>query len=359
MRISGHPGLVLRARKGITSAAGSVGDRPELGVMLLQALCQKRYSTGRSMILFSQEVATMFRPTRLIAFLSILVVFSFFFSASAAPLTATAPPLHTAWTFAVLGGSTVTNTGPSIVTGDLGVWSGTSITGFSLVDGGPGVVIGVIHQTDAVAQQAQSDVTTAYNDLAGQAVNTDLTGTDLGGLTLAPGVYHFNTSAQLTGVLTLDAQGDPDAIWVFQIGSTLTTASNSSVQIINGGQSCNVWWQVGSSATLGTNTAFTGYILALASITLNTGANLQGAALARTGAVAMDSNAINNSLKCFGPNAIAMQEFQASSAIDFPLGLGAGAALLLALGLLVIVRRVMAPADAMPSVSRDGCFVCI
>ncbi len=151
---------------------------------------------------------------------------------------------------------------------------------------------GVIHMTDAVASQAQADTTTAYNALAGMACNTVLTGQDLGGLTLTPGVYCFTSSAQLTGMLTLNAQGDPNAVFVFQIATALTTASNSSVQVINSGQSCNVFWQIGSSATLGTNTNFIGSIIALASVTLNTGATLTGRALARTGAVTMDTNAI-------------------------------------------------------------------
>ena len=142
-----------------------------------------------------------------------------------AALAQTAPSLGTAQSFAVLGGSTVTNTGPTIITGDLGVSPGTAVTGFP-----PGIVTGgTIHAADAVALQAQSDTTTAYNDLAGQACTIDLTGQDLGGLTLVPGVYCFSSSAQLTGALTLDAEGDPNAVWVFQIGSTLTTASNSSV----------------------------------------------------------------------------------------------------------------------------------
>ncbi len=198
------------------------------------------------------------------------------------------PSLGTAQSFAVLGASAMTNTGPTTVSGDLGVWPGTAVTGFP-----PGLVTGgVIHANDAVALQAQSDVTIAYNSLAGLPCNTNLTGQDLGGLTLAPGVYCFNSSAQLTGALALDAQGDPNAVFVFQIGSTLVTASNASVQVINGAQNCNAFWQVGSSATLGTGTSFIGSILALASITLNTNAILSGRALARTGAVTMDSNAI-------------------------------------------------------------------
>ena len=203
----------------------------------------------------------------------------------------TAPPLGQAGSFAVLGASAVTNTGPTVVTGDLGIWPNTasSITGFP-----PGIVNGATHPGDAVAQQAQTDVTAAYNNLAGQACSTgnDLTGTDLGGLTLTPGVYCFSTSAQLTGTLTLDAQGNSAAVFVFQIGSTLTTASASRVLVINGGSSCNVFWQIGSSATLGTTTAFAGNILALADITLNTGVVAPGRALARTGAVTLDTNGV-------------------------------------------------------------------
>ncbi|MHB8799604.1 MAG: ice-binding family protein [Thermoanaerobaculia bacterium] len=200
----------------------------------------------------------------------------------------TAPPLGTTTTFAVLGGSTVTNTGSTVLTGDLGVWPGLSITGFP-----PGVVTGTTNIGNAVAQQAQSDLTTAYNDLAGQACGTDLTSQDLGGMTLLPGVYCFSTSAQLTGTLTLDAQGDPGAIFIFQVGSTLTTASSSLVQVINGGSSCNVFWQVGSSATLGTSTTLAGSILALQSITLTTTASVSGQLLARNGAVTLDTGTVS------------------------------------------------------------------
>lgn len=189
--------------------------------------------------------------------------------------------LGTAEGFGVLGGSAVTSTGMSVINGDLGVWPGLAITGF-----GPGIVNGTIHAGDAVAQLAQSDLTTAYNTLAGMTPTQVLTGQDLGGQTLTAGVYFFSSSAQLTGTLTLDGSGD----FVFLIGSTLTTASNSSV-ITNG--NANVYWQVGSSATIGTTTAFKGNILALASITMNASATIDnGRALAQNGAVTLNGNTI-------------------------------------------------------------------
>ena len=198
--------------------------------------------------------------------------------------------LGTAESFGVLAGSTVTNTGSSVVAGNLGVSPGTAVTGFP-----PGIVTppGTIHSADAVAAQAQNDLTTAYNAIVGMPAGVNLTGTDLGGLTLSPGVYGFTSSAQLTGPLTLNAQGNPNALFIFKIGSTLTTASGSSVLMINGASACNVFWQVGASATLGTTTAFAGNILALASITMNTGANLFGRALARNAAVTLDGNNVS------------------------------------------------------------------
>ncbi len=203
--------------------------------------------------------------------------------------------LGTAGNFAVLAGSTVTNTGSTIINGgNVGVSPGTAITGFP-----PGSVTSpyTLDSANAAASQAQSDLTTAYNAAAGLAPTQNLTGTDLGGLTLTPGVYFFSTSAGLTGTLTLNDQGNSAAQFVFQIGSTLTTASNASVVVLNSGSTpdCNVFWQVGSSATLGTGTAFEGHILALTSITLNTGASItNGSALARNGAVTLDANTISN-----------------------------------------------------------------
>ncbi len=209
-------------------------------------------------------------------------------------LSAQASVLNSANAFGVLGASTVTNTGPSVINGDLGLWPGTSITGFLAVDGGPGIVNGTIHQTDAVAQQGQADALTGYNFLAGLAPTQTLTGQDLGGLTLSSGVYFFATTAQMTGQLTLDFQGLNNAMVVFQIGSTLTTASASSVLVINPGMNDEVFWQVGSSATLGTTTDFYGSVIADQSVTLNTGATIDcGRAIALNAAVTMDTNTVD------------------------------------------------------------------
>ena len=176
---------------------------------------------------------------------------------------------------------------------------GTSITGFP-----PGSVTGTVYDTDAVAAQAQADALVAYTDAAALAPTATLTGQDLGGLTLGPGVYFFASSAQLTGALTLDGQGNPNAQFVFQIGSTLTTASASDVNFINGANGSELLWQVGSSATLGTTTEFSGSIIALTSITLNTGANIVcGRAIALNAAVTMDTNNVGPG-SCGGGGAV-------------------------------------------------------
>ena len=217
--------------------------------------------------------------------------------ASTAPGHAQAPALGSLAGFAILSASGITNTGPTVITGtpgfpgDLGSTSAT-ITGFP-----PGIVTapGVIHSIDdGPTIAAQNALTNAYNNLVGRTTTIDLTGHDLGGRTLIPGVYNFSSLAQLTGTVTLNGLGNPSSVFIFNIGSTLTTASASAVALINGAQGGNVFWRVGSSATLGTTTSFAGDILAQASITLNTGASINcGGAFARAGAVTLDSNAIS------------------------------------------------------------------
>jgi hypothetical protein len=227
-------------------------------------------------------------------FHSLRTGFAFVFALACLPAWSQNVSLGTAANFGALAGSTVTNTGPTVVKGSVGVSPGAAITGFPPGSIAPGT--GIQHSADAVALQAQTDLTTAYNDAAGRicpALN-DLTGLVLGSggtvLTLTPGVYCFATSAQLTGNLVLNGAG----VYIFQVGTTLTTASASSVTLTNGASACGVWWQVGSSATLGTTTALAGNILALTSVTMNTGANISGRALARNGAVTLDSNGVTS-----------------------------------------------------------------
>jgi hypothetical protein len=211
------------------------------------------------------------------------------------PSTAQAGPppvlLGTADSFALLGGTTITNTGNSVINGDLGLHPGTSVTGFP-----PGTVNGAQHVTDAVAQQAKTDLTTAYLDAAGRSFSAT-SPPDFGGRTINAGVYRTGSVASLglTGNLTLDAQGDPRAVFIFQIESTLVTATDSSVSLINGAQACNVYWQVGSSATLGTRTAFKGNILALTSISVNDAVAAEGRLLARNGAVTLNNDTVTRS----------------------------------------------------------------
>lgn len=204
-----------------------------------------------------------------------------------------APSLGSAQSFAVLGSSGVTNTGPTIITGDLGVSPGTAVTGFP-----PGTVTGgALHAGDAPATAAQAAAHTAYAALVAEPCGTNLTGKTLGtspgAVTLSPGVYCFDSSAQLTGTLTLTGSG----VYVFQIKSTLTTTSKSSVVLAKGATAGNVFWQVGSSATLGTNTAFEGSILANISGTVTTGASVTGRVFALTGAVTLSGNRIHAASK--------------------------------------------------------------
>lgn len=216
-----------------------------------------------------------------------MLVASLALGASGTVLSATTVNLGAANSFAVLAGSTITNTGSTVVNGDLGLTPGTSLTGFP-----PGTVNGAQHLTDALASQAQTDLVTAYNAASAQPNGVTVSG-DLGGRTLTPGTYNSATSLGLTGTLTLDAQGDPNAVFVFQAGSSLTTASGSQVNLVNGAQACNVFWQISSSATLGTNSSFAGSVLALSSITATTGASINGRLLARNGAVTLDTNNVS------------------------------------------------------------------
>lgn len=238
------------------------------------------------------EPAPPRRPHRLASTLSVaagaLLVVGVTWSGVSPAYAAPTIGLGTAGSFGVLAGSEVTNTGASVISGDLGVNPGTAVSGFP-----PGQVNnGTQHVSDAVALQAQSDLTTAYNQAASSPTDQDLTGTDLGGLTLLPGVYEDTSDMQLTGTVTLDAQGDPDAVFIFKAGSTLITGSNASVNLINGASPCNVFWQVTSSATLGTGTDFVGTVMALTSATLDTGADVEGRILARNAAVTLDTNTI-------------------------------------------------------------------
>jgi hypothetical protein len=202
-----------------------------------------------------------------------------------------APAMGTAKTFAILASSTITNTGvATAIVGDVGISPGTALVGLTA-----GQVTGTIHLGDAVAMQAEADQTTAYDNLVGRPCQHTMTSVDLGGKTLPPGVYCFAVAAaQTVGDLTLDGEGDPNAVWIFQIGSTLTIASNLATTMSNGANACNVYWQVGSSATINGGAQLKGNILAQASVSLLAGASVSpGRVFAQTAAVTMASNAIS------------------------------------------------------------------
>ena len=230
-----------------------------------------------------------------LTFIALIILLAMHLSSTAALAQEDPVGLGTADSFAVLAGSTITNTGPTTITGDVGLHPGTEVTGFDSV-----TLDGVQHIDDAVAEQAKVDLVTAYDDAAGRTPVTTVA-TELGGETLLGGVYASDAGTfGITGTLTLDAEGDPDTVWVFQAASTLITATDSDFDLINGADACNVYWQVGSSATLGTNSSFVGTIMALESISLTTGATVEGRVLARNGAVTLDTNTITNA-ECATP----------------------------------------------------------
>ena len=214
-----------------------------------------------------------------------MLAFSGMSSAVAAEPTV---PLGTVEGYSVLAGSAVTNTGPSVLGQSVALNPGSAVTGFP-----PGLVLGTMEIANGPALQAQDDLTTAYNNAAGRSV-TAAVAPDLTGSTLTGGVYKPGIGAlSLTGALTLDGENDPNTVFIFQSDSTLITGAGSQINLINSAQACNVFWQVGSSATLGTDSSFVGNIMALTSITANTNATLEGRALARNGAVTLDSNLIS------------------------------------------------------------------
>lgn len=273
-------------------------------------------ATGQQGTLDSGYGASMFVQHR---FLPLVVVSAALMVGAwpAAAFAATSPRLGTALNFTVLAGSTITNTGPTVVTGALGLDPGSAVTGFP-----PGRVTGTTQISDAVALEAKGGLVTAYNDAANSPTTSDLTGQNLGGKNLNPGVYTFTSSAQLTGSLTLSGHG----VYVFKIASTLTTASHSVVRLTNGAEGCSVFWQVGSSATLGTTSQLQGNLMALTSITMTTGASIRsGRALARNGALTLDDNNISPPIGACTASSTAVP------------GTGAGNSLLSSVGLAMVL----------------------
>jgi hypothetical protein len=256
-----------------------------------------RFFSARQLVTLAQRLATLAALTSLAACGNCAVPA---FNGNGTPtaaavscaqnaITGQGVPLGSAATFAVLASSTVTNSGPTIVTGDLGVSPGSAVTGF-----GPGmgtVTGGSIHAGDATAANAQLDLTTAYNNAAGR-VNPTAVPADIGGMVIGPGLYKAPVSLAITGNVTLDGQNNPNSVFIFQMASTLVTSVNSTVTLINHANACNIFWQVGSSATLNTASSFNGNILAQQSISLGTGATVNGRVLARSGAVTLLSNIV-------------------------------------------------------------------